>query len=69
MLPKDKCEIDINKMRNQTLFFLRAACKSDEIKVFGKFTLSKEVIALIVILSDAGICIILFILFQYLRAM
>lgn len=69
MLPKDKCEIDLNSMRNKTVFFLRAACKSDEIKIFGKFTLTKEIIALIVILTDAGICIVLFFLFQYLKAM
>ena len=69
MLPKDLCEIDLLKMRNQTIFFLRAACKSDEIKVFSKFRLTKEVIALIVILTDAGICIVLFLLFQYLKAM
>jgi hypothetical protein len=44
---------------------MQAACKSDEIDVFSmkKYLVKKEVVALVVILMDAGICLVLFLLF------
>ena len=51
--------------RNQSIYFVQAACKSDEIDLFllKKYYLKKEVVALVVILVDAGICLMLFLLF------
>jgi hypothetical protein len=65
-LPKDKCgEIGGIVPRNQAIYFMQAACKSDEIDLFlmKKYYLKKEVVALVVILVDAGICYMLLLLF------
>jgi hypothetical protein len=51
------------------VYFLRAGCKSDEIKVFGSASLKKEVVALIVVFSDLFVSVLLFIMFSFLRSM
>ena len=71
-LPWDRCgKLDIDVPKIQAVYFLQAACKSDELDVFllNKYYLKKEVVALIVILVDAGICLMIFLLFQYLQSM
>jgi hypothetical protein len=65
-LPRDRCgELGSSVPRNQSIYFVQAACKSDEIDLFllKKYYLKKEVVALVVILVDAGICLMLFLLF------
>ena len=65
-LPRDRCgELGSTVPRNQSIYFIQAACKSDEIDLFllNKYYLKKEVVALVVILVDAGICLMLYLLF------
>ena len=51
------------------MYFLRAGCKSDNILVFGKASLKKEVVAMIVVFSDLFVSILLFVMFSFLRSM
>jgi hypothetical protein len=50
---------------------MKVGCRSDQIDLLflNKVYIKKEIVALIVILLDLGICYFLYYLFQYLRAM
>jgi hypothetical protein len=50
-------------------FIMRAACKSDEILVFGAAPLKKETVAMIVVFADLFVSILLFVMFTFLRSM
>jgi hypothetical protein len=50
-------------------YFLRVGCKSDDILVFGKASLKKEVVAMIVVFSDLFVSVLLFVMFAFLRSM
>jgi hypothetical protein len=51
------------------MYFMRVGCKSDNILVFGKATLKKEVVAMIVVFSDLFVSVLLFVMFSFLRSM
>lgn len=53
------------KMNSDYVYFVQAVCKSDDIDLFlqGKYYLSKELIAFIVVCVDIGISFLLFFLF------
>jgi hypothetical protein len=50
-------------------YFLRVGCKSDNILVFGKASLKKEVVAMIVVFSDLFVSVLMFVMFSFLRSM
>jgi hypothetical protein len=51
------------------MYLLRASCKSDNILVFGKSSLKKEVVPMIVVFSDLFVSILLFVMFSFLHSM
>jgi hypothetical protein len=51
------------------MYIMKAACKSDEIMVFGAAPLKKETVAMIVVFADLFLSILLFLFFTFLRSM
>jgi hypothetical protein len=54
---------------SDVIFYMRVGCKSDAIKIFGKATLSKETVAMVVVFSDLFVSFLLFVMFSFLRSM
>ena len=65
MLPNSCKQVSIR----DSVFFMRVGCKSDEVRIFGKMALKKEIVAMVVVFSDLFVSFLLFVMFAFLRSM
>ncbi|TNV86148.1 hypothetical protein FGO68_gene10021 [Halteria grandinella] len=69
ILPQTNCLI--SQPQSSYIYFVQAACKADEIDLLlrNNIFLTKEKVALIIVLLDIAICYVLYFSFQLLRTM